>query len=126
MKPLRMMTKKELKSALVRSIVLEYQNEKIKRTMAWGYDAPASMFAARRNRVRLAEYYSKKYDPVSNLLFQRKLPSGRAWQGTRVLVSNSIHAWVNNIWSHIGCTVPIEHCRSKKRITSSSIGLTNP
>ncbi len=111
MKPYRLMSKEELKSALVRSIVLEFQNAKHFGTMCWGHDAPVSMYVARKNRIRLAELYSRKYEPVSKILFQRKLPSGNEWKGTKVLVSNSMHAWVNDVWSHIGCTVPIEHCR---------------
>jgi len=105
------MSNKELKNALVRSIVLEYQNAKTLGAMSWGHDAPPSMFVARKNRIRLAKFYSRKYTPVSNILFQRNLPSGGEWKGTRTLVSNSMHAWVNGVWSHIGCTVPIEHCR---------------
>jgi len=113
MKPLGIMSKQELKSTLLRSIILEYQNAKTCSSMSWGLDAPPSMFAARRNRIRLARYYSQKYEPVSNLLFQRALPTCHAWQGTGVLISNSIHAWVDGVWSHIGFTVPIEHCRGK-------------
>ena len=113
MKPLGIMSKKELKSALVRSIILEYQNAKTPGVMSWGFDAPPSMFVARNNRIRLAKLYSQKYEPVSKILFQNKLPSGCAWKGTTVLVSNPIHNWVDGVWSHIGCTVPIEHCRSR-------------
>ena len=105
------MSKSDLKRALIRSIILEYQNAKIPGSMAWGHDAPPSMFVARKNRLRLAILYSKKYEPVSNLLFKNKLPSGTSWQGTSVLVSKPFHAWVNGVWSHIGCTVPIEHSR---------------
>ena len=113
MKPLGIMSKQELKSALVRSIILEYQNAKTFGAMSWGHDVPPSMFVARKNRIRLAKCYSQKHDPVSSLLFQRTLPTGHAWQGTGVLISNSMHAWVDGVWSHIGCTVPIEHCRGK-------------
>ncbi len=111
MKPFRLMSKAELKNALVRSIVLEYQNERVSGAMSWGHDAPKSMFIARKNRIRLAELYSRKYEPVSKLLFQKKLPSGNEWKGTKVLVSNSVYAWVNEVWTHIGCTVPYGHCR---------------
>ncbi len=111
MKPLGIMSKSELKSALVRSIVIEHHNAKTPGVMSWGHDAPPSMYVARKNRIRLAIIYSQKYEPVSKLLLQHKLPSGSNWQGTSVLVSNSIHAWVNGVWSQIGCTVPIEHCR---------------
>ena len=111
MKPLGIMSKSELKQVLIRSIILEYQNAKIPGGIGWGKDAPPSMFVARKNRIRLAKQYSKKYEPVSKLLFQNKLPSGASWKGTRVLISNPLHAWVNGVWSHIGCTVPIEHCR---------------
>ncbi len=111
MKPLGIMTKDELKSALVRSIVLEYQNTKLLGSMNWGYDAPPSMFVARKNRLRLATKYARKYEPVSKMLFDRKIPSGKAWLGTKVLVSNPIYAWVEGEWMHIGCSVPIGHCR---------------
>ena len=105
------MNKEELKRALVRSIVLEYQNSKSLGAMNWGHDAPPSMFVARKNRLRLAKIYANKYEPVSKLMFDRKLPSGKSWKGIKVLVSNPIHAWVDGKWLHIGCTVPIEHCR---------------
>jgi len=105
------MSKKELKSALVRSIVLEYQNDKTPGSMSWGHDAPPSMFVARKNRIRLAKLYSQKYEPVSKLLFQNKLPTATEWKGTHVLVSSSIYNMVDGEWTHIGCTVPIEHCR---------------
>ena len=111
MKPLGIMSQSELKHALIRSIILEYQNAKIPGAMSWGNDAPPSMFVARKNRIRLAKIYSQRYEPVSKLLFQYKLPTNSDWQGTGVLVSNSMHAWVNGVWSHIGCTVPTEHCR---------------
>lgn len=111
MRPLGIMSKKELKSALVRSIILEYQNEKLFGLMGWGHDAPPSMFVARNNRLRLAKRYAIKYDPVSKLLFQRKLPSGKEWKGTKVLVSNSIYSFADGMKTRIGCTVPIEHCR---------------
>ncbi len=111
MKPLGIMSKKELKSALVRSIIIEYQNAKTPGSMPWGHDAPPSMFVARNNRIRLAKLYSQKYEPVSNILFQNKLPSGIAWKGTKVLVSNPIYNWVDGVWVHTGCTVPVEHCR---------------
>ena len=106
------MSQQELKSALVRAIVLEYQNSKTPGKMSWGHDAPVSIYVARKNRIRLAKIYSKKYDPVSKVLFQKKLPSGKAWKGTRVLVSNYMYTWVNNEPIHIGCTVPYEHVRS--------------
>ena len=105
------MSKKELKSALIRSIILEYQNAKTFGSMSWGIDAPPSMFVARRNRIRLSRLYSQKYEPVSNILFQNKLPTGKDWKGTKILVSNSIYNWVDGVWTHIGCTVPIEHSR---------------
>jgi hypothetical protein len=116
MKPLGIMSQKELKSALIRSIIIEHHNSKLLGSMGWGYDAPPSMYVARNNRIRLAKKYSQKYQPVSKLLFQRKLPNGKEWQGTKVLVSNPIHRWVNGVWLHIGCTVPLEHCREIKNV----------
>ena len=107
------MSQPELKSALVRSIIIEYHNAKTPGFMSWGHDVPPSMFVARKNRLRLAALYSRKYEPVSRLLFQNKLPSGNNWQGTSVLVSSTMHEWVNGVWSHTACTVPFEHCRGK-------------
>ena len=75
MKLFRIMSKDKLKSALMRSIILEYQNDKVLGAMSWGHDAPKSMYIARKNRMRLAELYSRKYEPVSKLLFQKKLPT---------------------------------------------------
>ncbi len=80
-----MMDQGELRSALVRAIVLEYQNAKTPGKMTWDWDAPPSMYVARRNRIRLAKLYSKKYQPVSEMLFERKLPSGSEWPGIRAL-----------------------------------------
>lgn len=85
-KPIGIMTRKELKSALTRAIILEYQNAKTPGVMSWGWDKPPSMYAARVNRIRLAKLYSQKYAPVSNLLFKRKLPSGEDWPGTKELL----------------------------------------
>lgn len=116
MKPLGIMNKDELKRALVRAIVLEYQNAKSFGAMNWGHDAPSSMFVARNNRLRLAKMYARKYEPISNLLLKRKLPSGKEWKGTKVLVSNPIHALVEGEWLHIGCTVPIRHCRGTQSV----------
>lgn len=49
------MTKAELKSILVRSIVLDFQNSKHPNDMSWGHDAPCSIYVARQNRIRLAK-----------------------------------------------------------------------
>jgi len=80
------MNRTELKSALTRAIILEYQNAKTPGMMSWGWDRPPSMFVARQNRVRIAKRYSLKYGAVSDLLFERKLPSGEDWPGVRVLL----------------------------------------
>ena len=109
-----LMSKEDLRSALVRSIILEYQNAKAP-GMLWGYDAPQSMYVARRNRKVLAITYSRKYDPVSRLLFQRKIPSGNQWKGAGQFVSFPIYTWVNDVWTHIACSVPFDHCTVRTR-----------
>ena len=85
-KPVLMMTQLELKSALTRAIILEFQNAKNPRKMLWGWDRPPSMYVARENRIRLAKRYSKLYGPVSTKLFDRKLPSGSEWTGVKGLL----------------------------------------
>lgn len=85
-KPIGVMNQHELKSALTRAIVLEYQNAKTPGVMSWGWDRPPSMYLARLNRIRLAKRYSQKHEPVSDLLFNRKLPSGEDWPGTKALL----------------------------------------
>ena len=85
-KPIGIMNQSELRSALVRAIILEYQNAKTPGKMSWGWDAPPSMYVARRNRIRLAKLYSMKYEPVNEMLFERKLPNGSEWPGIRALL----------------------------------------
>ena len=85
-KPFGIMTQQELKSALTRAIILEYQNAKTPGNMSWGWDRPPSLYVARVNRIRLAKRYSKKHVPVSDILFKRKLPSGKDWPGTKGLL----------------------------------------
>ena len=86
MKPVGIMSGRELRNALTRAIILEYQNAKTPGAMSWGWDKPTSMYVARQNRMRLAKRYSQKYRAVSKLLFERKLPSGKDWPGTRDLL----------------------------------------
>jgi len=85
-KPIGIMSWKDLKSALTRAIVLEYQNAKVSGRMSWGWDRPPSMYVARQNRIRLAIRYSRLYGQVNKKLFERRLPSGRAWPGTKGLL----------------------------------------
>jgi hypothetical protein len=81
-----MMNRLELKSALTRAIILEFQNSKNPGQMLWGWDRPPSLYVARENRIRLAKRYSKLYGPVSLKLFERKLPSGNEWTGVKDLL----------------------------------------
>jgi len=85
-KPIFMMTRLELKSALTRAIILEFQNAKNPGGMLWGWDRPPSMYVARENRIRLAKRYSNLYGPVSGELFDRKLPSGNERTGVKNLL----------------------------------------
>ena len=85
-KPIGIMGRNDLRSALIRSIVLEYQNAKTPGKMSWGWDRPPSMYAARRKRIELAKRYSRLHGPVNELLFARKLPEGESWPGIKGLL----------------------------------------
>lgn len=85
-KPIGSQNQGEMRSSLVRAIILEYQNAKTPGNMRWGWDRPSSMYLARQNRLRLAKRYTHKYAPVSDLLFERKLPAGEEWPGTKGLL----------------------------------------
>lgn len=66
------------------------------------------MFLLRTRRLRLAEEYAARYEPVSSLLFRRSLPRGSDWRGTRELLSNPSYCWVEGVWTHVASTVPFD------------------
>lgn len=104
--PTARMTKEEVRSALLRAIVLEYQNGKSKPFPSWGRERPPSMYVLRRRRLLLAKTYATRYEPVSDLLFQRQLPRGKEWPGTRLLLSAPVFSWVAGVWTQVECTLP--------------------
>jgi hypothetical protein len=104
--PVALMSKMQMRSALTRAIVLEYQNGKVKPFPRWGWEQPTSMYGLRTRRLLLARAYATRYEAVSALLFERRLPQGE-WPGTRLLLSSPVFSWVDGIWSQIGCTVPL-------------------
>jgi hypothetical protein len=69
------------------------------------------MYVLRQRRLILAKLYSRQYQPVSAALFRRHLPRGHQWPGTRALIPADMYAWVDEVWTHIGCTVPTDHAR---------------
>ena len=99
----------QLRSTLIRAIVLEYQNARVKPFPCWGWERPRSMFVLRRTRRRAAAAYLERFGAVSALLFERRLPTGDAWPGTKGLVPAPMFAWHEGVWTQVGCTVPIEH-----------------
>jgi len=103
------MSKQELESFLVQLITIEHQNSKNPRKISLGQETSPSMFATRKNRIRLAKYYSKNFGPVSKLLFNRNLPQDEDWPGTGNLVSTNLYNEFNGKWYHVACTVPIDH-----------------
>ena len=100
------MSKAELRSALIRAIVLEYQNGKQRPFPSWGWEKPKSMFVLRRKRFRLASEYAIRHEPVSSLLFARRLPYGKDWPGTGQLVPAPMFGWRDGEWTQTGSTVP--------------------
>src|SRR5215471_16127195 len=102
------MSKDQMRSALIRAIVLEYENGKVRRFPRWGWERPPSMLVLRRQRYRVAAAYAERFGPVSSLLFQRRLPY-KEWPGTSRLVSAPMFAWLNGVWTQVGCTVPLQH-----------------
>jgi hypothetical protein len=104
--PTARMTKAEMRSALLRAIVIEYQNGKAKPFPCWGWERPTSMYVLRRRRLLLAKTYAITYEPVSDLLFQRQLPRGKKWPGTRLLLSAPVFSWVDGVWTQVECTLP--------------------
>jgi len=105
------MRQEELRNALRRAAVLEYRNGQSKIFPCWGWEKPPSMYVLRQRRLSLARVYSRRYQPVSAALFRRHLPKGSQWPGTRGLISADLFAWVDDVWTQIGCTVPIDHMR---------------
>jgi hypothetical protein len=105
------MSQEQLRNALIRAVVLEYRNGQSRAFPRWGWEKPTSMYVLRARRLSLAREYARKHQPVSDFLFARRLPKGREWPGTRQLISAPIYAWVDDVWAHIGCTVPIKHSR---------------
>ena len=103
------MSLEQLHGALIRAIVLEYHNGRVKRFPCWGWEKPRSMFVLRRARRRAATAYLECFGAVSALLFERRLPTGEHWPGTRGLVSAPMFAWQEGVWTQVGCTVPIKH-----------------
>ena len=85
-KPTSIMSKNELRSALTRAILIEYQNAKTPGRMTWGWDRPPSLFVAKLNRIRLATLYDRKYQKVNKRLFKKNLPSGKDWRGVKNLL----------------------------------------
>ena len=108
-KPLEMMSRQELRSTLVRAIVLEYQNARVKPFPRWGWEKPTSLFVLRRRRIRLAQLFTARYAAVSSSLFARKLPAGKDWPGASNLVTADAYSWVDNVWTHVACTLPHNH-----------------
>jgi hypothetical protein len=109
------MSLEQLRIALIRAIVLEYQNGRVKPFPHWGWERPTSMYVLRCARRRLATAYLERFGAVSSLLFARRLPSGANWPGTSRLVPAPMFAWQDDIWTHVGCTVPLEHVVSVSR-----------
>jgi len=100
------MTQDELRNALRRAIVLEHQNSKTPQFPRWGWEKPPSLWFLRQRRLRLANLYSAKYGAVGAALLERRLLRGKDWPGIKDLVSAPIYAWVEDVWTHIGDTVP--------------------
>ncbi|MDR7151660.1 hypothetical protein J2W49_003636 [Hydrogenophaga palleronii] len=115
-RPLALMSQEEMRSALVRAIVLEYNNARLKPSPRWGWERPTSLFALRRRRLRLALHFAGKYAAVSPLLLARRLPAGNDWPGTKELVSAQMFAWVEGEWTHVGCTLPNNHSFEPARL----------
>ncbi len=105
------MSQEQLRNALIRAVVLEYQNGKSKSFPRWGWEKPPSMYVLRRQRLNRARQYSHRYQPLGAALFCRRLPQGGLWPGTSALIPAPIYAWVDDVWTHIGCTVPLNHTR---------------
>ena len=113
-RPLQLLSQDEKRSALVRAIVLEHNNAKLKPFPRWGWEKPTSLFVLRRRRLRLALHYVGRHAAVSTLLLARRLPAGKAWPGTQDLVSAPMYAWVEGEWTHVGCTLPSKHCTGQQ------------
>lgn len=75
------MSKRELRSALVRAVVLEHQNAKVTPFPRWGWERPTSMYVLRTRRLRVAKVYASRVEPVVSALFERQLPRGKRWPG---------------------------------------------
>lgn len=119
---LALMSQEEMRSTLIRAIVLEYNNAKTKPFPHWGWENPVSLFVLRRRRLRLAQHFAGKYAAVSPLLLARRLPVGKHWPGTKVLVSAQMFAWVEGEWTHVGCTLPYNHWFKPTRLPPRSKG----
>lgn len=108
-RPLTLMSHEEMRSKLLRAIILEYQNAKVKPFPRWGWEKPKSLFVLRRKRLRLAQHFAGKHAAVSALLLGRRLPGSKDWPGTSALVSAPVFGWVEGTWTHVGCTLPHKH-----------------
>jgi hypothetical protein len=76
-RPLGLMSQEEMRSTLVRTIILEYNNAKLKPFPRWGWEKPKSLFVLRRKRLRLARHFAGTHAAVSALLLARRLPVGK-------------------------------------------------
>jgi hypothetical protein len=106
------MSQEQLRNALIRAVVLEYQNGKTRTFPGWGWEQPPSMYVLRQKRLNLARQYAHRYQPVAAALLGRRLPRGRQWPGTRDLIPSPIYSWIDDVWTHVGCTVPIGYTQS--------------
>lgn len=104
--PVALMNQKQMRSALVRAIVLEYHNGEAKPFPRWGWERPTSIYVLRARRLHLASTYAAKHEAVSSLLFKHQLPKGKNWPGTRLLLSAPVFSWVEGVWTQVSCTVP--------------------
>ena len=109
------MSLEQLRSALVRSIVLQYENGRRKPFARWGWEKPPSMFVLRRARLRVAAAYLERFGAVSSLLFERRLPMEGDWPGTSRLVPAPIFAWQEDVWTQVACSVPMKHIARTSR-----------
>jgi hypothetical protein len=73
------------------------------------------MFVLRRRRLRVAAAYLERFGAVSSLLFEPRLPVGKDWPGTSRLIPAPIFAWQEDVWTHIGCSVPMKHVSRTSR-----------
>jgi hypothetical protein len=121
-RPPELMSQEEMRSTLVRTIILEYNNAKLKPFPRWGWEKPESLLVLRRKRLRLAQHFAGKYAAVSPLLLARRLPVGKDWPGTGALVSTQMFRWVDGQWTHVGCTLPFNHFVKPMRLRARRHG----